>query len=262
MNCQKFEIVAAELARGQMMGAEIRSDAMAHSSNCSNCSSILRDEEMLTRGLRTLAIEMNSLGASPSGEARLLSAFKQRQNVVPMPVTRDRRRYWLAAVAALLLVVFGVVAYQLRNEGIATPPQETAGGPSITPKDKTASVPDSPGSENSKEPDIATPPRRKPRASFNAMLQARARDARNLNNNQVSNHAEVATDFMPLGYMNASTFQDGGQIIRVELPRSRLASFGIPVNMDRYNERVKADILLGVDGMARAIRFVQDKRLE
>jgi hypothetical protein len=76
---------------------------------------------------------------------------------------------------------------------------------------------------------------------------------------QVANHAtkEIATDFIPLSYMSAASLQEGGQIIRVQLPRSALANFGLPVNMDRYNEKVKADVLYGVDGMARAIRFVQ-----
>jgi len=68
---------------------------------------------------------------------------------------------------------------------------------------------------------------------------------------------EIATDFIPLSYMSAASLQEGGQIIRVQLPRSALANFGLPVNMDRYNEKVKADVLYGVDGMARAIRFVQ-----
>jgi hypothetical protein len=45
--------------------------------------------------------------------------------------------------------------------------------------------------------------------------------------------------------------------MRVELPRSTLAGFGLPVNMERVNERVKADVLVGPDGQARAIRFVQ-----
>jgi len=78
----------------------------------------------------------------------------------------------------------------------------------------------------------------------------------------MANHAsnEVATDFLPLGYLNAASLQDGGQIVRVEVPRTTMASFGFPVNMDRYNERVKADVLLGVDGVPHAIRFVQDKR--
>jgi hypothetical protein len=57
--------------------------------------------------------------------------------------------------------------------------------------------------------------------------------------------------------MNAVMLQDGGQIIRVKLHRSALVKFGIPVNMERYNENVKADVLIGVDGLARAIRFVQ-----
>jgi hypothetical protein len=76
---------------------------------------------------------------------------------------------------------------------------------------------------------------------------------------QVANHVtnEIATDFIPLSYMNAASLQDGGQIVRVQLPRSALANFGFPVNMDRYNEKVKADVLFGVDGTARAIRFVQ-----
>jgi hypothetical protein len=68
---------------------------------------------------------------------------------------------------------------------------------------------------------------------------------------------EIATEFLPLGYGNALSLQDGGQIVRVEVPRSTLVSFGLPVNLNRVGQRVKADLLLGVDGSARAIRFVQ-----
>jgi len=73
--------------------------------------------------------------------------------------------------------------------------------------------------------------------------------------NHVTN--EIATDFMPLGDPNPAALQDGGQIVRVKLRRSALVRFGFPVNMDRYNENVKADVLVGVDGLAHAIRFVQ-----
>ena len=55
MNCQKFESVAGEFARGQMMEAELRSEAIAHTSGCATCASLLRDEELLMRGLRSLA---------------------------------------------------------------------------------------------------------------------------------------------------------------------------------------------------------------
>jgi hypothetical protein len=82
---------------------------------------------------------------------------------------------------------------------------------------------------------------------------------RRTQNKDRANHLtrEIATDFIPLGYINVASLQEGGQIVRVELPRSALVNFGLPVNMDRYNEKVKADVLLGVDGLAHAIRFVQ-----
>jgi len=68
---------------------------------------------------------------------------------------------------------------------------------------------------------------------------------------------EIATDFIPVTYGGAANLADGGRMVRVELPRSAMASFGLPVNMDRANEKVKADVLMGVDGLAHAIRFVR-----
>src|SRR5262249_52471828 len=72
-----------------------------------------------------------------------------------------------------------------------------------------------------------------------------------------NSQGEIATDFLPVGYTSSINLQDGGQIVRVVLPRSTLATFGLPINMDRYHETVKADVLFGADGQARAIRFVQ-----
>ena len=65
---------------------------------------------------------------------------------------------------------------------------------------------------------------------------------------------EIATEFIPLGQY-AQT--EEGHLVRVELPRSALASFGLPVNAEAAGGRVKADVLLGEDGTARAIRFIR-----
>jgi hypothetical protein len=74
---------------------------------------------------------------------------------------------------------------------------------------------------------------------------------------EASSAAEIATDFFPLVNRESLTQLDGGQVVRVELPRSALMSFGLPMNMERANERVKADVVVGNDGLARAIRFVR-----
>jgi len=272
MNCQKFETVAGELARGRMMMAELREEALAHSNDCARCSSRLRDEEMLSRGLRSLGSQTSSLEAPPSIEADLLNAFRQAKVVVPIVPVRETRRYWVAAIAALLLVVFGLLAARTQFQGKPAPFEAVKN--SAVPKNQTATV-DNPQAiiaDNSGSAPVAVKrevvhqPKVTPRRNRNTstdQLQARASSNRNKKDVE-SNHAsnEVATEFMPLGYMNAAALQDGGQIVRVELPRTALASFGLPVNMDRYNEKVKADVLLGLDGMAHAIRFVQEKRLQ
>ena len=68
---------------------------------------------------------------------------------------------------------------------------------------------------------------------------------------------EIATEFLPIRYEDpASSSVEGGQLVRVQLPRTTLLSFGFPMSQERYSEPIKADVLLGEDGTARAIRFV------
>jgi hypothetical protein len=68
---------------------------------------------------------------------------------------------------------------------------------------------------------------------------------------------EIATEFIPLMQEGQYAQTEEGHLVRVELPRSALASFGIPVSAEAPAGRVKADVLLGEDGTARAIRFIR-----
>ena len=212
----------------------------------------LSDEELLTRELQSLAAEMNQLDAPASVETKVLEAFRARK-VVPITVKRSNSRYWLAAIAAVLLIAMGVVALRWQSAG------ETPGGPALAEKESPAKPKDEPNNLTPNEPQkeneyqaINQP------AKQNELKPVRPQRVRRSEKPLVANHArEIATDFIPLRYMNAASLQDGGQVVRVELPRSALANFGLPVNMDRYNEKVKADVIFGVDGLAHAIRFVQ-----
>ena len=250
MNCQKFESVVSELARGQMMAAELRREALAHSDACDDCAMRLRDEEMLTRGLHTLAAEMESLEAPAIIEANLMMAFRARNAVVPAPVVRRHSAYWLAAVAAMLLIALSVVVFRWSNRPVEDRRQASR---QEEPQQKPQPIAEPQLAKDSPVPDDEVLPQRQRPRRFHPAMQRRPA------NTQVANHVanEIATDFIPLSYMSAASLQDGGQIVRVQLPRSALANFGLPVNMDRYNEKVKADVLFGVDGTARAIRFVQ-----
>ena len=45
-------------------------------------------------------------------------------------------------------------------------------------------------------------------------------------------------------------------IVHVEVPRSAMLAVGLDVSADRADEMVEADVMLGADGVARAVRFL------
>ena len=57
--------------------------------------------------------------------------------------------------------------------------------------------------------------------------------------------------------MSDQTSLQTGVVVRVEIPRATLLSMGLPMNTDRGNSLVKADVVVGDDGVPRAIRLVQ-----
>jgi hypothetical protein len=67
---------------------------------------------------------------------------------------------------------------------------------------------------------------------------------------------ELVTEFFPLGYSNVPA--RGGYVVRMQVPRSALASFGIALTSnDASSSGVLADVVVGDDGLARAVRFVR-----
>ncbi len=68
---------------------------------------------------------------------------------------------------------------------------------------------------------------------------------------------ETVTPFFALPFSDAALPLDQAVMIRVDLPRSALELAGLPVAADLRDQRVRADLVLGEDGLARAIRFVK-----
>jgi hypothetical protein len=272
MNCQNFEIIVNELARQQMMEANVRDLALQHTDDCEACAEKLADERALTQTLRALAGEMAEIEAPPRIEGELLAAFRRNKFTQPARSKSYAVRYWATAAAAVLLLVIGIAAMSMRSR----PSEVAAENPYIPPFQPKAAANTSAamGTPVSVDPTLSTPSieqgtvairTTKPhtRSSFAEPGSTSGQSGSPLTADSASTVAanygsnEIATDFMPIGYSSPMNLEDGGQVMRVEVPRSTLAGFGLPVNMDRVNERVKADVLVGPDGQARAIRFVQ-----
>jgi hypothetical protein len=281
MSCRNIETIITELARGQMLEARVKEDALAHMENCKRCAGRFADEQALTAGLRAVAFNAATKETPMRVEAALLSAFRQGATTSPhvsasntsaKPVETPWLPWSIAAAAAILIFsVFALprllpansseLAGQRANQAQPAPSLS----PTITtPESESAQVnteiqPDVLGSPDEESADDLPLPRSSDRRR--AIMQTaglRNRPTRNANNIQpaASVNEEVMTDFLPLTYGGLSQFE-GGQVVRVELPRSALQSMGLPMNAERASERVKADVLLGHDGVARAIRFVR-----
>jgi hypothetical protein len=285
MNCLEFEGHVEILARGSLADARTRAAAEAHGESCGTCAARLADERALSVGLRALAAGMKSAEAPTRIEAALLAAFRARTaaslaneesseavaalKVVPMSGHAPARRWsWaktiavasMAAAASLALFVLVRPAAPPQHVMINQPPVSTGdAGPTRTATHQDSSqgveevIKSAPTSEaivKVAAPRTAYTPRTRARnisySTGNFSRPASGPDAQ-----------EVATEFIPLVQAGPYTQAEEGHLVRVELPRSALASFGLPVNAEAAGGRVKADVLMGQDGIARAIRFVR-----
>ena len=67
-----------------------------------------------------------------------------------------------------------------------------------------------------------------------------------------------AGEFYAVSYAGDRNEMDrGGRIIRVDMPRSALFAMGVNIPLENDAEVVKADLLVGNDGVTRAIRIVE-----
>lgn len=268
MNCQIFETVVNDLAREQMMEANAREQALAHSGDCEACALRLALERRLTFGLRGLATEMKSVSASARVEQEVLEAFRGQTTSFSRRRPASQRRYWVLAAAAVVLIAFVIAGMWSGFEEPSQPTIEAINNTDGASSPKAAAVAsEHPKSKSTPEQTAAFyRPRRKQSArrlathASSENKTSMTKGTKGETNNTVagdSEQSEVTTQFLSMSYVSPVNLQDGAELVRVELPRSAMARFGLPVNIERYGERVKADVLVSADGLARAIRFVQ-----
>jgi hypothetical protein len=267
MNCQIFENVVNDLAREQMIEADAREQALAHSGDCDACALRLSLEIRLTSGLRALAAEMKSASASTRVEEELIRAFRAQSSSLSQTRPTNWSRYWAVAAAAVVLIAFAIAGLKWGLEGTtrtavtndhpSTPAPSSSPAVVIDDKDREPAPRQSPSVYRLRpRPTLARSGKRFSRGNEMDVGKAGLEGAENLSTDN-ARQSEVTTQFLPLSYASSVSLQDGGQLVRVELPRSAMVSLGLPVNMERYGEKVKADVLVSADGLARAIRFVQ-----
>ncbi|HKN60813.1 MAG TPA: hypothetical protein VJW93_06530, partial [Candidatus Acidoferrales bacterium] len=68
--------------------------------------------------------------------------------------------------------------------------------------------------------------------------------------------SEDGTAFVSLPYADDATSLEGGAVVRVVMPRSALASLGLPVSGAVGTDAIPAELIVSEDGTPQAIRLV------
>ncbi len=255
MNCQTFQKSIMDLARNGPADEGTRSSALAHARSCAHCAARLAGEQMLSDVLELAAAE--PLEAPPHVETAVLAAYRTHFAASSHETLQHpapwfwRTGYWRIA-AALLLTILGVAAFRLLQPGESDRPR--VAGP--VERKPALPAPELTDKESITGPSVSANVPQTAAAGVDARAANRGRRPSMARTSQ--SPTEVATDFIPLVSRDEISSMESGQVVRVLLPRSAMASFGLPVNQERADRPVTAQVLIGQDGVARAIRFLGD----
>ncbi len=237
MNCGEFGGLVGDLARKQLMDEEVSRKALVHAQSCTSCEGQLAEERLLFAQLRLLAVSMERETAPAELENTLISVYRQkvpsdtrslstvlRSSLRSIPWNSRRVRAAAAAIVLsaislqLLLIILPSTLPTDTLEPPVQPIEQAGNNDALQEGSLSASTP------------VGTPP---------------------------SSPARLASDFIPLVPCYAPGCFDGGQVMRVTIPRPALTFLGLPINEQFIQEPVTADVLISEDGVVRAIRFVR-----
>ena len=216
MSCEDFEDDVVDLARGEELGDAERAETLAHAEECLRCAARLDDERAVTSGLRAFAARTAGAEAPPRVEAALLCALRDPESFEEGGAASTMTTTSASRAVELLLLA---AAAAILAAIVVVPPRA---GSSPEPAAPTAVAP-----------------------ATVAGGEAAAVGAAGEN-----------ADFVALSYGEDLGELDSVQVVRVELPRTALAALGWAGSDSAQTGPVKAEVIVGHEGVARAIRFV------
>ncbi len=239
IDCESFKTVVHEIDRLGGLEASALDLAWGHAQSCARCARRLARARELTAALGALAKADEREHAPMRVEARLLSAFRVHRK--PARSFRQLKlAWWMAAAAAVAMMVGAGLAWRRASERAratahrAVPAElaEVAASPPAAPV-VTAAPKENHGTQHphlSQVSKASTPPAAEPVAQL--------------------------AEFLPLPFADDDGPLGTAEVVRIRLSESSLGVLGLPVNDEASRQPVTADVVIGEDGVARAIRFV------
>ncbi|MBO0722830.1 MAG: hypothetical protein J2P41_18540 [Blastocatellia bacterium] len=258
MNCSDFQMIALELARNRLLDAATRKQGLAHAEDCESCAARMAGERALLACVRPVIAELACEEAPARVETELLAAFRAQNAVTISPAVKGQSRQapswsrWrLAAIAAGILLLISTVIVFLKTAITPSPRHEASAvlpGPVSTP---------GPIAKSSLTASLSSShDHRAARQVTKSQKHIRRRVA-----GDASDHASDDSDAISVFFLlregDDLRREESLRLVRVELPGSALSAIGVEVDPITAKTPVEAEVMLGQDGLARAIRFVR-----
>jgi hypothetical protein len=220
----------------------LSADITAHIERCSACHHWIEIEVRLSRQLQLL--RDNAPAVPAALDESVLKGYREHvhraaRNVVPLKVpVRSTALVWRAAIAALLLVG-AIILFGSRKA--ASPPvtAKVQSQPNVVP----------PQHHSSAKTETARPSSTKKTAPH-ARRKTTVPRSEPVSTESAQN--ALPPDFRNLMYCDALSCSGAMEVIRMNLPASALGMS----SPSRTSNVVAADVVIGTDGVARAIRIV------
>lgn len=191
-----------------------------HLADCPACAARLRSQRALKEGLKAVAGQMSRVGAPPRVEASLRAAFRAHagadKEILRSPGARLRPFPAFAWAAAAALFVVAGFLSGWRQ------PESLSSAVSHRVEVAVAGMP----------------------LEFAAPAETE------------SGTLVAENGFIPLPNAAQIGPAEEAHLVRVEVSRSAMIALGYDVKPGQASESVQADVMLGNDGMARAVRFL------
>ena len=261
MTCREFKHSAASLTLWELSRAQSEDEQIqTHAEQCEGCSGWLQNQRTVAASLHALQAQTAGMQAGPGVERALLRAFRQTttENAPPPVVARVSAPTafrlshffeigaYVALAAAIIVSVF--LGVRLLQHSSRTVPVQSGITPASTrpllQKPAVAAPEDSSKLASSVTPERVTSAVRShsqrsgsDRAATAALQTVAAEEAQ----------SDADSDYVALMFCDPLSCSSDSQVVRMELPAN---------GAGQNSQPAVADLVVGYDGVVRAVRIV------
>lgn len=284
MNCHEHRSNLIELSRGGSLSASGEQELRDHLDRCPECARLLERQQMLGGAMQNLAAQAAAILPPENLEKRVraeLDTFDQSREAhewnrqIGLGGSHGRlSRRWIpvigGAVAASVLAGWLLIGRRAAVPGgendhpsaAAAPGNVHAKTPAIQPSAAEATTP-----AGVPERAVARVAKKGVRRTTRLATTSKALSSTRAAAPVATAAAGTTPDepsqpFIAIPYTEPIAPYERASVMRMDLPVAAVMAAGLPLESRDLGERVRADVLVGEDGRARAIRllYVSDTR--